>query len=173
MRQQSEQPLHPSSYSDDVPQSVGDAVLVALDSDPAHRFAAAGELADALRRGLGGESPSPDGRDPGDARRRHRPRPPATCRAPRPAGRPAASARPPGPPAACRRRPARPRRATLARNLLALIALLLLAAVVAGRSSCWPRTDSEDRINLEDVVKDNVDDQVDELRSVIEDNTQK
>src|SRR5213593_2232716 len=37
VRQQSEQPLHPSSYSDDVPQSVGDAVLVALESDPARR----------------------------------------------------------------------------------------------------------------------------------------
>ncbi len=59
VRQQSEQPLHPSSYSDDVPEAVGDAVLVALESDPANRFAAAGELADALRRGLGGESPTP------------------------------------------------------------------------------------------------------------------
>ena len=42
VRQQSEQPLHPSSYSDDVPQAVGDAVLVALESDPGRRFAASG-----------------------------------------------------------------------------------------------------------------------------------
>ncbi len=57
VRQQSEQPLNPSSYSEAVPQAVGDAVLVALESDPSRRFAAAGELADALRRGLTGESP--------------------------------------------------------------------------------------------------------------------
>ncbi|MDP9228769.1 MAG: protein kinase, partial [Actinomycetota bacterium] len=61
VRQQSEQPLHPSSYSDAVPQPVGDAVLVALDSDPAYRFAAAGELADALRRGLSGQAPASTG----------------------------------------------------------------------------------------------------------------
>ena len=34
VRQQSEQPLHPSSYNDAVPQAVGDAVLVALESRP-------------------------------------------------------------------------------------------------------------------------------------------
>jgi serine/threonine-protein kinase len=42
VRQQSEQPLHPSSYSEAVPEAVGDAVLVALESDPSRRFAAAG-----------------------------------------------------------------------------------------------------------------------------------
>ena len=35
VRQQSEQPLPPSSYSEAVPQAIGDAVLVALESDPA------------------------------------------------------------------------------------------------------------------------------------------
>ena len=81
-----------------VPQSVGDAVLVALDSDPAHRFAAAGELADALRRGLGGESPHADRRHPRaperrpDLATRHMPRT-QTSRAGR-----GASARPPAPP---------------------------------------------------------------------------
>src|SRR5215203_82965 len=44
VRQQSEQPLHPRSYSEAVPQAVGDAVLVALESDSGRRFAAAGEL---------------------------------------------------------------------------------------------------------------------------------
>ena len=169
VRQQSEQALHPASYSDAVPQSVGDAVLVALDSDPTHRFAAAGELADALRRGLGGESPSQTGATrvmPGDdptSATRHMPRTQTSrptrrqVRAPArqqpsPAGRP-------------------PRSRNLARNALALIALLLLAAVVAG-AVVLATTDSGDRVNLEDVVKDNIDDQVDELRSVIEDNTE-
>ena len=102
VRQQSEQPLHPSSYSDSVPQSVGDAVLVALDADPAHRFAAAGELADALRRGLGGESPAQTGAtrvlpsdDPtvGDAPHAPHPDQPPDPAPAAPAGPPAASAR--------------------------------------------------------------------------------
>jgi eukaryotic-like serine/threonine-protein kinase len=166
VRQQSEQALHPSNYNDAVPDSVGDAVLVALDSDPTHRFAAAGELADALRRGLGGESPSQTGAtrvlpgdDPTSATRhmprtqtsrptRRQPRPPA--RQPAPAGRP-------------------PRNRNLARNAMALVVLLLLAAVVAG-VVVLTTTSSSDRVNLEDVVKDNIDDQINELRNVVEDN---
>ena len=130
VRQQSEQPLHPSSYSDDVPEAVGDAVLVALESDPANRFAAAGELADALRRGLAGESPADDRGDPRARRRRpdHRDPPPASHPArPPPHGAGAAAPR--------RRRPRSRSRSeappAIARNLLALIAILLLAAAVA------------------------------------------
>ena len=102
VRQQSEQPLHPSSYSDAVPQSVGDAVLVALDSDPAPP----------LRRGRrAGRRPAPrprrrvarpDGRHPGAARRRpHRRHPPHAAHPDQPrrpgarrARRPASSPRP-------------------------------------------------------------------------------
>ena len=166
VRQQSEQALHPSSYNDAVPKSVGDAVLVALDSDPNHRFAAAGELADALRRGLGGESPTQTGAtrvlggEGPTAATRHMPR----TRTTRPVRR---SPRPP-----TRQQPAPQRRrssSNLARNALALIALLLLAAVVAG-AVALTTTDSGDRVNLEDVVKDNIGDQIDELRNVIEDN---
>ena len=165
VRQQSEQPLHPSSYSDTVPQSVGDAVLVALDSDPAHRFAAAGELADALRRGLGGESPTQTGAtrvlpsdDPTSATR-HMPRT-QTSRPTRRQVRPPVRQQPP---------PQKPRGRNFARNALALIALLLLAAVAAG-VVVLTTTSSSDPVNLEDVVKDNINDQIDELRNVIEDN---
>jgi eukaryotic-like serine/threonine-protein kinase len=167
VRQQSEQPLHPSSYSDSVPQSVGDAVLVALDADPAHRFAAAGELADALRRGLGGESPAQTGAtrvlpsDDPTAATRHMPRT-QTSRPTRRQPRPPVRQQPPP--------PEKPRSRNLARNALMLIALLLLAAVVAG-AVVLTTTSSSDRVNLEDVVKDNINDQVDELRNVIEDNT--
>jgi serine/threonine protein kinase len=163
VRQQSEQALHPSSYEENVPDSVGDAVLVALDSDPNHRFAAAGELADALRRGLGGESPTQtgatrvmQGEDPTGATR-HMPRTqtarPAR-RSPRP---PARQAPPPG---------RQPRERNLARNALAVIALLILAAVVALFVSL-ASTNNSDRVDLDDVVKENIDDQVDELRNVI------
>ena len=110
------QALHPASYSDAVPQSVGDAVLVALDSDPTHRFAAAGELADALRRGLGGESPSQTGATrvmPGDdptSATRHMPRTQTSRPTRRQARAPARQQPSPGRPAASLPQP-RPQRA--------------------------------------------------------------
>jgi eukaryotic-like serine/threonine-protein kinase len=169
VRQQSEQPLHPSSYSEDVPSTVGDAVLVALESDPGRRFAAAGELADALRRGLSGESPTGTGatRVMGDeaptASTRHMPRTQTRRqRRPAPARRPAAPA-----PQQRRRRGI----SGIARNILAVIALLLLAAAVA-LAVVVASGDSGGGINVEDAVKDNVQDQIDELRNLIEDNTQ-
>jgi hypothetical protein len=65
--------------------------------------------------------------------------------------------------------PQKPRGRNFARNALALLALLLLAAVVAG-VVVLTTTSSSDPVNLEDVVKDNINDQIDELRNVIEDN---
>ena len=169
VRQQSEQPLHPSSYSDAVPQAVGDSVLVALESDPDRRFAAAGELADALRRGLGGESPTASeattrmvaGDAPTDVTRRM---PRTQTR--RPARRPAPAPRRTAPPPA-----GRARASSAARNLVALIVLLLLAAVVAGLV-VLTTTDSGDRVNVEDAIKENVQDQINELENLIQDNTE-
>src|SRR5690349_7133500 len=126
VRQQSEQPLHPTSYADDVPQAVGDSVLVALESDPARRFAAAGELADALRRGLRGESPTPTaatrilGGEAPTAATRHMPSTRARRRPQRRPAPPRGQPRPAGPP--------RRRASSVARNLLGLIAILILAA---------------------------------------------
>jgi eukaryotic-like serine/threonine-protein kinase len=169
VRQQSEQPLHPSSYNEDVPQAVGEAVLVALESDPGARFAGSGELADALRRGMGGESPTGagtaatrvlPGEEPGTAATRHMPRTRTTRRQPRRPTRPAAP--PPQQP--------RKRGGNVARNLLALVILLLLAAVVAG-VVVLTTTDSGDRTNIEDIVKDDLNEQIDSLRELIEDNT--
>jgi serine/threonine-protein kinase len=168
VRQQSEQPLHPSSYSDDVPGPVGEAVLVALESDPGRRFAAAGELADALRRGLAGEPPSATGAtrvmggETPTAATRHMPRTQA-----RRQRRPAPQRRQPRP-----MQEPRPRRGMsgLARNLLALIALLLLAAAVAA-AVVVATGDEGGGVNVEQAVKDNVQDQIDELQRLIEDNS--
>jgi eukaryotic-like serine/threonine-protein kinase len=166
VRQQSEQPLHPSNYSEAVPEAVGDAVLVALESDSSRRFAAAGELADALRRGLTGESPVRTaqtrvlGGDAPTASTRHMPRT-RTQRQRRPVQprqRQAAS-------------PPRRRRAPqMARNLLALIAILLLAAVVAA-IVVLASGSGGDKIDLDQVVKQNVNDQIDALKQVVDDNT--
>jgi eukaryotic-like serine/threonine-protein kinase len=169
VRQQSEQPLPPSSYSDDVPEPIGEAVLVALESDSANRFAAAGELADALRRGLAGESPQTTAStrllesDTPTSPTRQLPRTQTTRRRPPRQRRPQA---PPPPP------PKEKRGVSgMARTALAVIAILLLAAAVAAIVAL-STTSSSDRVNLEDVVKDNLQEQVDSLRDVIEDNTE-
>jgi serine/threonine-protein kinase len=166
VRQQSEQPLHPSSYNDAVPESVGDAVLVALESDPSRRFAAAGELADALRRGLTGESPARTaqtrvlgGETPTDSTR-HMPRT-RTQRQRRPVQPRQRQAAP---------APRRRRAPQVARNLLALIAILLLAAAVAA-IVVLASGGGGGKINLDQVVKQNVNDQIDALKQVVDDNT--
>ncbi|HET8975847.1 MAG TPA: protein kinase [Solirubrobacterales bacterium] len=168
VRQQSERPLPPSSYSDEVPQAIGDAVLVALESDPANRFAAAGELAEALRRGLAGQSPESTaatrvlaGGEPTGATRQM----PRTQTARRQPPRRRAPVAPPPQPKQKRGAAGR------ARTALALIAILLLAAAVAAIVAL-STTSSSDRVNLEDVVKDNLQEQVDSLRGVIDDNTE-
>ena len=79
------------------------------------------------------------------------------------------SSRSPRPPARQQPPPSRPRERNLARNAMAVVALLLLAAVVAG-IVVLTTTSSSDRVDLDNVVKDNINDQVDELRNVIEDN---
>jgi serine/threonine-protein kinase len=166
VRQQSEQPLHPSSYSEGVPEAVGDAVLVALESDPSRRFAAAGELADALRRGLTGESPSRTaqtrvlGGDAPTASTRHMPRT-RTQRQRRPVQPRQRQAAPP---------PRRRRAPQIARNLLALIAILLLAAAVAA-IVVLASSGGGGKIDLDQVVKQNVNDQIDALKQVVDDNT--
>jgi eukaryotic-like serine/threonine-protein kinase len=166
VRQQSEQPLHPSNYSEGVPEAVGDAVLVALESDQSRRFAAAGELADALRRGLTGESPSRTaqtrvlGGDSPTASTRHMPRT-RTQRQRRPVQ---PRQRQDAPPKRRRRAP------QIARNLLALIAILLLAAAVAA-IVVLASSGGGGKIDLDQVVKQNVNDQIDALKQVVDDNT--
>ena len=149
-----------------MPQAIGDAVLVALESDPANRFAAAGELADALRRGLAGISPEPTaatrvlgGGEPTGATRQM---PPTQTRRQPPRRRPPVAP----PPQPRQKRDA----AGAARTALALIAVLLLAAAVAAIVTLTTTSSLGDRVNLEDVVKDNLQEQVDSLRDVIEDN---
>jgi serine/threonine-protein kinase len=168
VRQQSEQPLHPSSYNEAVPESVGDAVLAALESDQSRRFAAAGELADALRRGLLGQSPEgtaatrvmPD--DTPTAPTRHLPR---TRTQRRPQRRPVPPRQPSPAP-----QPRRRRAPTVARNLLMLFAILLLAAVVAA-IVVLATSSGGNKIDLDQVVKQNVNDQIDALKQVVDDNT--
>ncbi|HSD25259.1 MAG TPA: protein kinase [Solirubrobacterales bacterium] len=168
VRQQSEQPLHPSNYSEDVPEAVGDAVLVALESDPSRRFAAAGELAEALRRGLLGRSPEGTAAtrilegDTPTAPTRHMPRTRTQRR----------SQRRPVPPREQRPapQPRRRRASSFARSALIVIAILLLAAAVAALVAL-ASSGGNNKIDLNQVVKQNVNEQIDALRRVVEDNT--
>jgi eukaryotic-like serine/threonine-protein kinase len=165
VRQQSEQPLHPSSYSADVPQAVGDAVLVALETDPRRRFAAAGELADALRDRTGSATRVIPDDDTGQTQ--HLPR---TREEPRRRVRPAAQQRRPAPPPP----PPQPRQSggagSMARNLLIVIVMLLLAATVAGLvvlATSGPR----DKVHVENIQLDNVQDQIQSIRNMVNENT--
>lgn len=178
VRQQSEQPLAPETYNENVPHGVSEAVLIALESDPERRFASAGELADALGRGLrgefqdsaseattrlvgGSEAATQIARDetrttvqPRERRRRQPP--PPRRRIPREEGR----------------RPARqPRKksGSAARNLGALIVLMLLAAVVAGLV-VLTTGNSTQKVDVQNVVRDNVQDQIDSLEQLIREN---
>ena len=67
VRQQNERPLPPRTYNDEVPETLGAAVLRALEGDPTRRYASADELADGLQA-----RPAGGGRDPA-ARGRHGP----------------------------------------------------------------------------------------------------
>ena len=151
-----------------MPEAVGDAVLVALESDPSRRFAAAGELADALRRGLAGQSPTGTaatrilGDDTPTDPTRHMPR---TRTQRRPQRRPV-------PPRQAAPVPAkRGRRASnIARNALIVISILLLAAAVAAIVAL-ASSSGGNKIDLDQVVKQNVNDQIDALKQVVDDNT--
>jgi serine/threonine-protein kinase len=167
VRQQSEQPLHPSSYNAEVPQAVGNAVLVALETHPENRFAAAGELADALQDGTGVHETAATSVMAGGetAATQHLPR---TRAEPPPRRRSQPRREAPAP----REKPKQPRGAGgIARNLLAVIVLLLLAATVAGLVVLVSSSPS-DKVKVEQVIRDNVQDQVQGMRDLIDQNTQ-
>jgi serine/threonine protein kinase len=171
VRQQSEQPLHPSSYNAEVPENVGDAVLVALETDPQRRFAAAGELADALADGAAGGGGGTAatrvlGTDEGaTAATQHLPR---TAEEPR--RRSAPSRRRSQPPPPPRKQKQSGGAGRIARNLLAVIVLLLLAAIVAGAVVLFTSSPS-DKVKIENVIQDNVNNQINSLKQLVQDNT--
>src|SRR5439155_8746539 len=95
IRRESERPLSPGSYDPSVPEELSAAVLRALESDVADRYASAREFALGLRGGLAGEATAATralGAPPTDATRvlADEPARPVTPQAPprRPAPRP-------------------------------------------------------------------------------------
>ena len=182
VRQQNERPLPPSTYNDEVPDSLGSAVLRALEGDTARRYGSAAELAGGLQLGLQGEDvtlPLAAGdaatsvlggetaTRPLEQTERTELRPASPTRRPTPR---AAQPAPPPPPMV----PAGPRRRSgfsrLVRFTLAAIALVLIAAAVAA--AVIVATDQASGVRATEVAGDSVDRVVEEFKELVERNTE-
>jgi len=187
VRQQNETPLPPSTYNSEVLETLGGAVLRALESDPHRRYASADELAGGLRLGLEGEDvtlPLQEGATPtqvlggdtaatrhldrGTAQTEYRPAQSQTRR-PEPRVSP--------PPPAQPRRPAQPAKgrsrsgfSRFVRFVLALVALVLVAAAVAG--AVIYATDQAAGVKVSRVAGDSVDKVVEEVKDLVRKNTE-
>jgi serine/threonine protein kinase len=180
VRQQNEKPLPPSTYNDEVPETLGAAVLRALEGDPARRYASASELAGGLALGLQGEDVTLP-IEAGTARTRVLDGETATRRidrpaqtefrpAPSPTRRPAARTvqPPPAPPfQAAQKRSAFSR---FAGFVMALVALVLIAAAVAA--AVIYTTDQATGVKATEVAGNTVDKVVEELKDLVKQNTE-
>jgi len=188
VRQQNESPLPPSTYNADVPETLGGAVLRALEGDPSRRYASADELAGGLRLGLEGEDVTvPEGATPtrvlgGDtAATRHLDRTTAQTeyrpaqsqtRRPQPRAPQPPPVAPPPPPARTGppRQKGRSGFSRFVRFVLALVALALVAAAVA--SAVIYATDQAAGVKVKQVAGDTVDKVVEELKEAVQKNTE-
>jgi serine/threonine protein kinase len=182
VRQQNERPLPPSTYNDEVPESLGGAVLRALEGDVSRRYKSADELAEGLRLGLGGEDvtlPLEEGAGPtrvlgGETATRPLERTERTeLRPASPTRRPEAR-RTPAPPPPAAAAPSGPRRrgafSRLVRFTLATVALVLIAAAVAA--AVIMATDQASGVHATEVAGDSVDRVVEELKELVRRNTE-
>jgi len=180
VRQQNEKPLPPSTYNDEVPETVGAAVLRALEGDPNRRYASAGELAGGLQRGLQGEDVTLP-LEEGTARTRVLGGETAATRVDRTAQtefRPAEPTRRPVPPVEPAppmppRAQAEPKRSAfsrLTRFVMALVALVLIAAAVAA--AVIYATDKATGVKIKEVTGDTVTKVVDEVEELVRSNTE-
>ena len=179
IRRENERPLPPTSYDPEIPETLSRAVLRSLEGDLASRYATARELAYALEAGFAGREPA----DPHEAATSALATGPATAQTRRmPAEEPLTPVSPQ--PAAPPRRPApapRPvvtpteaRGRSLGDRLLRGAGLMLLIAVLAGAiaGAALLLTDAGDGIDAVDLVKQELDEQIDALRQFLEENTQ-
>jgi serine/threonine-protein kinase len=187
VRQQNEKPLPPSTYNDEVPETLSGAVLRALEGDPNRRYASADELSSGLRLGLEGEDvtlPLQEGGtrptqvlggdtaatrhlDRGTAQTEYRPAQSQTRR-PEPRVSPPPAAAPPARAAAPRK--ARSGFSRFVRFVLALVALVLVAAAVAG--AVIYTTDQAAGVKVKQVAGDTVDKVVEEVKDLVKKNTE-
>jgi len=184
VRQQNERPLPPSTYNGDVPETLGGAVLRALEGDPARRYASADELAGGLQMGLQGEDvtlPLEEGESATqvlggeEATRRLDQTERTELRPPSPSIRPIPRApqpeAPAGPPPVAHPGPAkRSAFSRFARFVLATVALVLIAAAVAA--AVILATDQATGVKATEVAGDSVDRVVEEFKELVQKNTE-
>jgi serine/threonine-protein kinase len=175
IRRENERPLPPTSYDPAVPQTLSTAVLRSLEGDAGRRYAAARQLAIALRAGLSGqEPPGADADAPtralagdstGATRRLSQAAPPRRPAAP---SRPAPGPRPAAAPA--RTRPRRSLASRLGSAIGILLVIALLAAVIAG--VVLLTTDAGQNTQSGELIKDTVNDQIQTLEDFLDSHTQ-
>jgi eukaryotic-like serine/threonine-protein kinase len=178
VRQQNEKPLPPSTYDDGIPETLGAAVLRALEGDPARRYASASELSNGLQLGLRGEDvtlPLEEGTSAtrvlgGEAGTRRLERTSRTELRPAPPPR-----RPAPPPPSPTRPPMQPPQkrsafARFARFVMALVALVLIAAAVAA--AVIYTTDKAAGVKVKEVTGDTVGRVVEEFEDLVRTNTE-
>jgi eukaryotic-like serine/threonine-protein kinase len=187
VRQQNEKPLPPSTYNDDVPETLGAAVLRALEGDPARRYASASELAGGLHLGLQGEDvtlPMSETTAPTNvlggetstrrldrtAQTEYRPAQPSPTRRPVPRAPQQRQAPPPMPiPVQAQRKP-RGAFSRLARFAMALVALVLIAAAVAV--GVIYTTDKATGVRATEVAGNTIDKVVEEFKELVKKNSE-
>lgn len=183
VRQQNERPLPPTTYNEDVPETLGGAVLRALEGDPARRYASADELAGGLQLGLQGEDvtlPLEEGTaatnvlgaETAATRRLDRTertewRPASPSRRPAARAPQSAPAPPPIAPPSPKKRGAFSR---FARFVMAAVALALIAAAVAA--AVIVATDKATGVRATEVAGDSVDRVVEEFKELVKKNTE-
>jgi serine/threonine protein kinase len=188
VRQQNERPLPPSTYNDEVPETLGASVLRALEGDPARRYGSADELANGLQRGLEGEDVTVPLGEAGtaatnvmggetatgrlDQTERTELRPAKSHQTRRPAPR---APRPPvPPPVAPRAQASAPKKrgafSRFVRLMLALVALVLIAAVVA--TIVIVTTDKATGVKATEIAGDTVDKVVEDFKEAVRENTE-
>jgi len=183
VRQQNETPLPPSTYDDSIPETLGGAVLRALEGDPARRYASASELAGGLALGMQGEDvtlPPGEGSTPtrvlgGETATRRLDRTAQTefRPAPSPTRRPVARAPVSPPPPAPAQAPVHKKRGAFsrfARFVMVLVALVLIAAAVAA--AVIYTTDKATGVKATEVAGNTVDKVVEEFKELVKKNTE-
>ncbi len=186
VRQQNEKPLPPSTYNDEVPDTLGAAVLRALEGDPNRRYASASELAGGLALGMQGEDvtlPLEEGtaatnvlgggetatrRLDQTAQTEYRPAQPSQTR--RPVARAPQQQQAQGAPVRPAAQAPRKRSAfsRFARFVMALVALVLIAAAVAA--AVIYTTDKATGIKATEVAGNTVDKVVEEFKELVKKN---
>ena len=184
VRQQNERPLPPTTYNDEVPETLGGAVLRALEGDPSRRYASADELAGGLQMGLQGEDvtlPLEQGETATqvlggeEATRRLDQTERTELRPASPTRRPVARGpQQPVEPAPRQVAPPAPAKrgafSRFARFVLAAVALVLIAAAVAA--AVIVATDKATGVHASEVAGSTVDKVVEEVKELVKKNTE-